>query len=49
VAVIDAGTNTLAGAILVGGVPTKVAVSPDGRQIYVLTTYDRSVMVIPAL
>jgi YVTN family beta-propeller protein len=40
VAVIDAGTNTLAGAILVGGVP---------RQIYVLTTYDRSVMVIPAL
>jgi YVTN family beta-propeller protein len=37
VSVIDTATNTVAGTIPVGSYPSGVAVTPDGRKLYVIT------------
>jgi YVTN family beta-propeller protein len=46
VSVIDAGTNTVIAAIPVGVTPTGLALTPDGRRLYVANANSRSVSVI---
>lgn len=40
VAVIDTATNTIVSRIAVGDRPTGMAISPDGRSLYVVNEYD---------
>jgi YVTN family beta-propeller protein len=50
VSVIDTGTNSVVGApIPVGSLPEGVAVSPDGRFVYVTNTSSNTVSVINAV
>jgi YVTN family beta-propeller protein len=46
VSVIDTTTNAVTGTIAVGSFPFGVAVSPDGRKVYVANAGDNTVSVI---
>jgi YVTN family beta-propeller protein len=44
VAVIDLATHTVTSDVTVGGIPTNVAVTPDGTKVYVTTAIDTGVI-----
>src|SRR5207237_8291911 len=43
---IDTATNTVVAYIMVGNLPTGLAVTPDGTRVYVANDYDDTVSVI---
>jgi DNA-binding beta-propeller fold protein YncE len=43
ISVIDVGTGKIVSAFAINGVPTHLAIAPDGRKIYVLVSGSRSI------